>query len=266
MQYIQSLQNQKIKAARSLTTRKGREQQGAYLVEGTRMVQEAAAYAEIETIILAENFNGQDNWLDKVCREVETLQVPQQLFSSISETETPQGVMAVVKKRRCDLSDISTEGDLLVAAALQDPGNMGTLMRTAAAAGCAAVITTKGTVDIYNAKVIRATMGAIFRVPTLQGIEEKELLQWLSQRGINLVAADAVSGTDLFAANLRQQFALAVGNENHGLSVDLMKQAALVVRIPMNNSSESLNVAVAGSIILYEGLRQQRVLAGLAKG
>jgi len=167
--------------------------------------------------------------------------------------------MAVVRKKQNNLQEIKyPEGNVLIAAGIQDPGNLGTLIRTAAAAGCALVIATRETVDAYNPKVTRSTMGAIFRIPVIQGVPAVRTVTWVKKTGLPLVVAQVSASTSCFDVDLSKNFALAVGNENRGHGGEVIDRADLLVQIPMANHTESLNAAVAGSIILYEGLRQRK--------
>ncbi|WP_366922633.1 RNA methyltransferase [Metallumcola ferriviriculae] len=260
MQHIQSTQNSKIKLIRSLRLRKERYKQGLFLVEGVNLTKEAINYGKVKHLILSEKFAEREMWQEKLQEETSLLVVPDVLFNDLAATESPQGVMAVVQKPEVNLTNFRySGGNVLIAAGLQDPGNMGTLIRTAAAAGCAGVIATKGTVDLFNDKVVRATMGAIFRIALIQGVTELETAEWVKKQGLDLIIADVSARDSCYEIDISRDFALTVGNESRGNDTRTVALADKVVKIPMAGEMESLNAAVAGSIILYEGVRQRRV-------
>ncbi|MBO8169475.1 MAG: RNA methyltransferase [Thermoanaerobacteraceae bacterium] len=257
MQRITSFQNEKIKEINSLHRKKYRQQKGLYFVEGQRMVEEALQFASVRTVVISEEFADKKYWeMQLQPAGTEILMVPEKLFKKLADTENPQGILAVVKKEKPSLDKIIS-GNVLVAAAIQDPGNLGTLIRTAVAAGCAAVITTRGTVDVYNPKVLRSTMGAIFKIPVLDGQPVSQILAWLKNNGLPLIVADVAAEKAYYDVDLARPFALLIGNENLGPEEQVLAAADQLVRIPMLGKTESLNAAIAGSIILYESLRQR---------
>jgi len=184
-------------------------------------------------------------------------------FASFSDTVTPQGIMAVCEKRMYHLSDLFGENSLqnpflVIGERLSDPGNIGTLIRTATAAGASGVILSEGSGDIYNPKVIRASAGAIFRIPVIEGANLGEIIPGLKQQGVNLLAAHLQGAVLPYDLDLKGSLAILIGNEAHGLSDEISNLADFRVKLPMAPDVESLNASVAGGILLYEVVRQRR--------
>lgn len=196
--------------------------------------------------------------LPQIGERTETLILPNALFNSIVPSETPQGVAALVKlpsSPATRLLEHANDGPLLVAAGLQDPGNLGTVLRSAEAFGAAGVFLTEGTVSPYNSKVLRGSAGSIFRVPFLQ-IPSGELLTMLRHRGVRLLATSSHKGTPLPEADWSLPLAIFIGNEGAGLKREIMHQMDETLVIPQSGSVESLNAGVAASIVLYEAARK----------
>ena len=181
------------------------------------------------------------------------------VFDAMAETVTPQGVLAIVEMPEYSLEQmIEKAGTLLVLEDLQDPGNLGTMLRTAEAAGVAGVILSKKSVDVYNPKVIRSTMGAVYRVPFLYVEDFKGLLCNLKEQKVRLLAAH-LQGTKSFdKADYRGKVGILIGNEANGLSDEVSDLTEEKVIIPMAGNVESLNAAVAGALLMYEAFRNQR--------
>jgi TrmH family RNA methyltransferase len=188
--------------------------------------------------------------------------VADRVYKSLADTETPQGVVAVVKLPQFRLDQVTRDSSfLLVADQLQDPGNLGTLIRSAEAFGVKAVVLTENTVSPANQKAVRAAAGSLFRIPVLTGFKPRGLFEELRQRQFMLVAATPRGGQDFRKVDYRCPTALVVGNEGSGLSNSALEQISLRVTIPLSVNVESLNVAVASSIILSEVARQRRMNA-----
>ena len=239
--HISSPENRIYKDCVRLARRKYREREGRYLIEGRNIVQEAiASQAEVETVLLREDVS------------------PEQEYDRISQTETSQGVIAIVRKNR-DAEDgfqkaIPDGGNLLVLDKVQDPGNIGTMIRTAEGAGYAGVLCVKGTGDPYSPKAARAAAGSLFRMRICTGVEEHALAAMLCAMGKRMVVT-AMEGEDYREASLHRDIALIIGNEGNGVSRGIMEQADLRVRIPMAGKLESLNASVAAGILMYEAAR-----------
>ena len=246
MKYIHSASNPKVKQWKKLQTKKERDKTGRYLVEGFHLVQEAIAEGHIleiivdETIDLPAVFDYKDTPVTEVTNEI---------FTSLSDTETPQGVLAVCQKYTPPIEKVEGTKFLFIDA-VQDPGNLGTMIRTADSAGVDAVVVGEGSVDIYNQKVLRSAQGSHFHLPILKG----ELTQWIEKvQGENI----PVYGTALENAKVYTEiqpsgkFALIVGNEGSGVNKALLEKTTANLYIPIYGKSESLNVAVATGILLY---------------
>jgi TrmH family RNA methyltransferase len=243
--------------ARDLRRRKSRERQALFVVEGVRSVEELLQSPLVVRGILtapqlAEAPRGRA-LLDRIAGSaVEHSQVNEADFRSAAETESPQGVLAVaeIPERRLAVLSGVTPLRLLVLDAVQDPGNVGTILRTAAALGADATIALPGTVDLWNAKVVRAAMGAHFRHLAFHSGAD-ELFAFLESEAIPFWGADA-GGTPVDSVSPPPRLALAVGNEGGGLSSSVRERAGVTISLPIDRSVESLNVAVATGILLYQ--------------
>ncbi len=176
------------------------------------------------------------------------------VLKSIGNTENPQGIVSVInyfKKEKLDLQN----GFYILVDKVQDPGNMGTIIRTAHAAGALGVITTKGTVDIYNEKTLRSTMGSIFYIPIIED-ENLEVVKSLQKKGFKLLVSSLDTNSNFYDVNMKNNIIIAVGNEGNGISEVLNTLSDIKVKIPMPGAAESLNVAVACSIMTFERIRQ----------
>jgi RNA methyltransferase, TrmH family len=259
---ITSAHNAKIQRVRALASRRQeREQQGAFVVEGVRLVEEALTSGwQIELVLHASGLSDRGQSLLERFRAggTEVEEVPPHLLQSTADTETSQGLLAVVLSRSLALpTDLSF---LLVADAVRDPGNLGTLLRTAAAAGTDAAILAPGTVDAFSPKVLRAGMGAHFRLPVLS-MTWNEITAVCKNRlntsALNIYVAEAEEGTPCWSLDLRPPLALVVGGEAEGATSSARQSADGFVTIPMPGQSESLNAAVAASILMFEVVRQR---------
>jgi RNA methyltransferase, TrmH family len=246
--------------ARDLKRRRGRERQGLFVAEGVRAVEELlrsplVLRGALVTTELADAPRGLalrralDEAVGRARSEVATVDAGE--LASAADTETPQGVLAIAEVPRRSLGDIPAPAPrILLLDGIQDPGNVGTIVRTAAALGAAATVAMPGTVDLWNAKVVRSAMGAHFRHPALAASWE-ELDAFLGARGIVLWGTDA-AGTPLDRIGAPAQLALALGNEGSGLSPAARARAAASVALPLAAGVESLNVAVSAGIFLYQ--------------
>jgi len=250
---------------RDLQRRKARGRRGLAVLEGVRLVEEAlAAGLEFRGALvapeLARTTRGQALVADLASHAVQVEEVGARTFSQLAGTETPQGVLAVVSPRVWTVADVSPApgGAVLVVDGVQDPGNLGTLIRTAHALGAAATVILRGTADPMNAKALRGAMGATFRHPVVP-LDDAPFITWARQRGLVLWAA-AVDGVPLPRAldsstDREELIAVIVGNEGAGIRPQLNAVSAQRVAIPLARGAESLNVAVAAGILLYEVLR-----------
>ncbi len=199
-------------------------------------------------------------------REVPIVLLSPHVLAAVSDVETPQGVVAVVRRNPPSLDSLVARPDLLllVVDRVQDPGNLGTIIRTADAAGATAAVLLPGTVDLYNPKTVRATMGSLFTLPVVEWPEE-HLREILRTHHVRLMATAAVGGSDFREADYRRPIAVAVGNEGEGLRPEWLEAAEAVVHVPIFGTAESLNVAVAAALVLYEAARSVYTDAGLRR-
>jgi TrmH family RNA methyltransferase len=244
---------------RTLRQRRTREEEGLFLVEGVRAVEDLAASPlavrfAVASSTLGDTPRGAAAAAALAVRGVAVHEVDERDFRDWADTETPQGILAVAAIPRAELGAIPLAADpavILVLDAVQDPGNFGTLVRTAEALGAAGVVALPGTVDPWNPKSVRGAMGASFRLPVVEA-EWDALEPWLRERGLAIVAS-AVGAAP--PAALPRRAALVLGNEGAGVSPDTLRRADLSLGIPLRGRAESLNVAAAGAILLHELLR-----------
>ena len=232
---------------------------GECAIEGVRIIEEAIRSGlRIRAVFVSES--GRERaagLLPQIGSHTETLLLPDGLFASAVSTETPQGVAALISARRHSLPEIfdqSSRGPLLALASIQDPGNLGTILRSAEAFGVAGVLLAEGTVSPYNSKAMRASAGSAFRIPVCK-VELREAISALRQRGIRLVATSSHKGKPLQEADLAGQLAVVIGNEGSGLDKKLLAQMDALITIPHSPKVESLNAGIAASIVLYEVMR-----------
>lgn len=259
---LTSLQNEQVKYVVNLHKRKFREETGEFLVEGWRFVEEAIRRgAEIARVFVCpehqiEAWPSLAEAIDK--RRIPVNRVDEKVLRKMSDTENPQGILAIVTQPEWTWKDIEIESDqvLLVLDGIQDPGNCGTILRTALAAGIQQVCLTEGTVDIYNPKVLRSTMGAIFSLKILSHCQPEEILTFCAKQELRIVTGD-IDGENLYHTDLPLPLALVVGNEGNGPSPKFRGSDVSRITIPMSHEVESLNVAMASGIILYELVRRR---------
>ena len=253
--------NPQLKELRQAFRRSELTTEGECAIEGVKLVEEAIRSGlRLGGVFFAESAQAIANkLLPQINAHVETLLLPDALFKSVVPSDSPQGVAALVRMRPVSADqvlDCSTTGPVVVAAGLQDPGNLGTILRSAEAFGAAGVFLTEGTVSPYNAKVLRGSAGSIFRLPVVQ-ITSGELIPLLRKRNVRMIATSSHKGIPLPEANWTLPLAIFIGNEGAGLSRDLMHQMDDTVVIPQAAQVESLNAGVAASIVLYECMRQR---------
>jgi len=258
---ITSLANEKVKLVRSLHRRRGREKERLFIVEGVRLCEEALRAGVTPALLFYTPAVAAE---ERVMRLLEAfadvgrrgVAVSEEVMRAISDTQTPPGVLVVVPI----LEKPRKEGLLLIVDRLRDPGNLGTILRSAWAAGVGQVVTTKGTVDIYNPKVVRGAMGAHFHLSLAPDKEWKGIEPLLEKRQILL--ADARGEVAYHEVDWALPSALIIGGEAKGASEEAKRLAQKKVYIPMPGGAESLNAAVAASIILFEAARRQTNLTG----
>ncbi|HTR23077.1 MAG TPA: RNA methyltransferase [Terriglobales bacterium] len=233
---------------------------GDCAIEGVKLIEEALRHAQrVEMIFFAESARPlAEKLLPQIGERIETVVLPNALFKSMVPSDTPQGVAALVKLQAftaAQILDRSCDGLLVVAAGLQDPGNLGTIFRSAEAFGASGILLTEGTVSPYNSKVLRGSAGSMFRLPFAQ-TPSAELIPQLRRRGVRLRATSSHKGTPLSEVDWKLPVAIFIGNEGAGLRSEILHQMDETVVIPQAKPLESLNAGVAASIVLYEAARK----------
>ena len=249
---IESNQNKIIKEVNSLKAKKERDKTGLFILEGKRLVDEIPNSWEIKYLLKAESYSEDINF-----ENVYT--VKDSLFEKISETVNPQGILAVCHIKEYDVTnvDYSNSPFFVVLENVTDPGNMGTLIRTADAAGADGIFLSKGCVDIYNPKVIRATMGSIFHLPIYRNLNLMDLMEDFKNNNVKTLAAHLKGTSTPYKVDMTTACAVIIGNEANGLSDEISEMASDLVKIPMPGKAESMNAGIAGGILIYEAVRQR---------
>jgi len=263
---VEGRHNALVKQLRQAFSRAERTDDGDCAIEGVRIVEEATRSGlRFRAIFFRESAQDRaDRLLPQIGAHVETLLLPDKLFDGAVPSDTPQGVAALVRLKEFSVEDLLERlhvGPIMVLAGLQDPGNLGTILRSAEAFGSAGVVTGEGTVSPFNSKVIRASAGSVFRLPLVVaksagGLEE--VFSRFKAHGVRLIATSSHKGTSLDQAKLTGPVAVFVGNEGSGVPRDLISRMDETVVIPHTPQVESLNAGVAGSIVLYEAARQRK--------
>ena len=263
---IEGRHNALVKQLRQAFSRAERTDDGDCAIEGLRIIEEAIRSGlRFSAVFFRESDQERaERVLPQIGAHVETLLLPDKLFDSLVPSETPQGVAALVRFKESSLEKILERlqvGPIVVLAGLQDPGNLGTILRSSEAFGCAGVVLGEGTVSPFNSKVIRASAGSVFRLPLVTGKSAggmEEILTALRGHNVRLVSTSSHKGTALDQANLAGALAIFIGSEGSGLHRTLMAQMDESVAIPHSPQVESLNAGVAASIVLYEVARQRK--------
>ena len=253
MAVVTSRTNPRIKQLRAAFAGQARLASGLIAIEGEHLLQEALRSGQaLKTIFLSERAE----LPSYVPANVEVIRVANDVFATVADTQTPQGIAALLVPPVGSVESMLAGVPLiLIAVGLQDPGNLGTLIRSAEAFGATGVLTTPGSVSPWNGKCLRASAGSVFRVPLASA--DGDTMERLEQAGIALLAAVKDDATPAGESDLRQPCALLIGNEGAGLSEDWLRMADARITVPCPGWVESLNAAVAGSILLYEASRQR---------
>jgi len=264
---IEGRHNPLVKEVRQAFAKAELTENGDCAIEGARIVEEAIRSGlRFKAVLFKPSAqNLAERLLPQIGSHVETLLLPDGIFDSAVPSETPQGVAALVRLRESKLDDLVERlhvGPIMIVVGLQDPGNLGTLLRSAEAFGSAGVVLGEGTVSPFNSKVIRASAGSIFRLPFVLAKATggtEDALSKLRNQSVRLVATSSHKGTAIHESRLTGPLAMFIGNEGAGLSRSLMAQVDELVAIPHSTHVESLNAGVAASILLYEAARQRQV-------
>ena len=258
---INSTSNKQVKRVANLRDKaKARREEGVYVAEGLRMCREYKP-DDVEILYITESFGKQEEnkkWLRGFKFEI----VTDEVMHYMADTKTPQGVLAVAKQKKCTMEDIlkktSTPKLIMILENIQDPGNLGTIIRAGEGAGITGVVMSSDTADIYNPKVIRSTMGSVFRVPFFYTDDLEQTVLDLKAQGIRVFAAHLAGKNNYEQEDYTGNTAFLIGNEGNGLTEKLSNLADTWVKIPMAGKVESLNAAIAASILMFETARQRR--------
>jgi TrmH family RNA methyltransferase len=261
---VESKQNARLKDLRKALAAPGRGAGALVGIEGPKLLEEALrAGLRVKTIFVAQGPDRvSERLLDKlqVKRDVEVLQLPKKLLDQALATETPQPIAALIEQPNWSWSNVLNQNQkktlIVVLAGIQDPGNLGTILRSAEAFGATGVVSLPGTVSAWNAKAVRASAGSVFRVPVLAASVE-ECIEWLRESGAKVLATTAKGAKPADLVDLTAPVALVIGNEGNGVPDEIVRKADGAIAIPCPGPVESLNAAVAASVLLYEASRQR---------
>ena len=298
MEMITSVNNLRVKNVANLKQKKYRTESGAFFAEGLRAVTEAVQYADVTELFFTKTEEDKLNEILKMAeaKGARLYCVDEKVMAKVSDTKSPQGVVAVIKmpdndllqlrpgafakkmaqrnknaeqalkgntqkKEKVSLTqqfELDNNAPVLILDRVQDPGNLGTVIRTADAVGALGVILLDGCVDAFSPKVVRASMGSLFHLPVVQYVRAEEALTWCYRHGYEPAATALNSAQNVYKADISKKMAFIFGNEADGVSEELQAAAETRLFIPMTGLAESMNVAVAAGIILFEGLRQRK--------
>jgi TrmH family RNA methyltransferase len=260
---ITSTANPIIKEALKIKEKRGRYRREAFLIEGGHLIETAMSSPDVEIrrVFFTDGFSAKkegQRLLRQISKKnIQTIETSEHIILKLCDTGTPQGIAAVVSYKTIGLDGIIFKGIpfLVICDGIQDPGNLGTIIRASDAAGADAAIILPGTCDVFMQKAVRATAGSLFNIPIIYS-EHELLFDYLDSMDIELYAADARANTAIYGADFKRPAAIALGNEARGLSEAVLKKAK-GIKIPIVGKAESLNVAMAASVCLYEVVRQR---------
>lgn len=259
MQLISSKDNELIKGIKKLKEKKYREQEGKYIIEGIKLIEEAInENANIDTIVICEEcmktYDIEDKLLYSIAK-YNCIYVTSKVFNTITDVVNPQGIIGVIKKEN-EESEINYIDDIIIALDnIQDPGNLGTILRTVDSANLKQILVSKESADAFNPKVVRSTMGAIFRVKIVECEDLKETLEKLKQKNYKVVVTSLNTKNSIYDIDYNKKV-IVIGNEANGVSKEIQSIADEKIKIPMIGKTESLNASVATGVIVYEYVRR----------
>lgn len=257
MNVITSKDNDNIKKIKKLKEKKYRKQEGKYIIEGSKLIEEAIKEnAKIEQIIVCEDCITEatnSNLLYEIAK-YDCIYVSEKVFKTLTDVSTPQGMLAVIKKKDNKKEVNYNEDMIVILDGVQDPGNMGTILRTIDSAGLSQVIVTKEVVDAYSPKVVRSTMGAIFRVNIIETEDKLKMIKEIKKHKFNVAATSLEASKSIYDVEFNK-IAIVIGNEANGVSQEVLDLADTKMIIPMPGRTESLNASVATGILIYEYVR-----------
>lgn len=256
MQVITSKDNETIKDVKKLKEKKYRDQLGKFIIEGTRIIEDAInENVEIEMIIICEEcINNIEKKLMYEIAKYKCIYVSESVFNTISDVTNPQGILAVIRKKQNEVAINYSEDIIIVLDGIQDPGNLGTILRTIDSANLKQIVVSKETADCYNPKVVRSTMGGIFRVNIIQSDDLEQTLYNARKHGYEIIVTSLDTDNSIYDINYTKKV-VVIGNEANGVSKNIQDMADKKVKIPMLGKTESLNASVATGIIIYEYVR-----------
>jgi len=255
---ITAKDNEKVKYTKSLLKTKNRTKESKFIIEGYRILTLAIeCNADIEYVFINEDFENKEEHINflEILKEknMKTYKTTNKIFDDLVDTETTQGILGVVRFKKKNIEE-SLDDDsrfVLILDRIQDPGNMGTIIRTADAAGIDAIIALKGCVDIYNPKVIRSTMGSIFDMNVIHATQD-EALRLLKLNDFDIVSSYLDTNNFYNSVEYNYKTALVIGNEANGINEELVSKSDVLVKIPIYGKAESLNAAISSAILMYE--------------
>ncbi len=255
---IESIQNKLVKKIKALQQRKNREKEGLFIVEGVRFVQEIPTNYTILFYAVSDTFQ-KINDISVYENKNQVFIFSDDVFCAIADTQHTQGILAVCQKKEIELShfELKENGFYILIEEIQDPGNLGTIIRTADACNVDAIFLSKGCVDLYNTKVLRSTMGSLFHIPIFSNVNLEECIDNMKQKNITIFAAHLKAKQYYYTTDFKKGCAFLIGNEGKGISEIITKRCDKLIKIPMIGQAESLNASVATGILLYEAVRQR---------
>lgn len=260
MQVISSKENELIKHIKKLKDKKERDLSNEYLIEGVKLIREAIQEkAKIKQIIVCDECEKLGTIPQELTYEIakyDCIYVTKKIYSYITEVKTPQGILAIIEKQSNE-NDIDYNQDIIIALdGIQDPGNLGTILRTVDSVGLTQILVSKDTADCYNPKVVRSTMGAIFRVKVIECENLEDTLKEIKKHKFSILTSSLQTKNSIYDIKYKKDV-IVIGNEANGVSENIQKLADKKLKIPMFGKTESLNASVATGIILYEYVRQK---------
>lgn len=260
---ITSLSNKHIKHIKSLHKRRNRDNNNEFIIDGLRLVEHSLLNsADIKAVYYTDELSSNERGCDLLesiaCKDIGLYKVDEKIFKEISTTDNPQGILGIVKRKYYNLDDVINKEKftLIVLDRLQDPGNVGTIIRTADSAGIDGIVALKGTVDIYNSKTIRSTMGSIFTVPVIYAEDGMKLINTLREYGSDIISTTLNTEKYHFDVKYSNKNTIIIGNEANGISDELIANSNVKVKIPIIGEAESLNASIASAVVMYELVRQ----------
>lgn len=263
---ITSKTNKIYKHIKNLGSKKYREKYNEFIIEGIRLVREAIdSSAQLSLLAVSESFSQSDEgkqYLQSIEKyRIKVYRVNDKMFQEITQTQTPQGILGIASMGYFSLQKLLKERKenpfYIYCDGIQDPGNMGTIIRTADAVNADGVLLSRGCVDIYNPKTVRSTMGSLFHLPIVKVGDSDETLDYLKENGLVVLGGHLKASKYCYEIDMKQGIVIVIGNEANGISKEVVTKLDYLVKIPMPGRAESLNAAVAAGILMYEVVRQR---------